>query len=113
MKKKPKIANTKPSDANSKPLAVQKWTFLTNHTHVLLCLFSDPAMRLREVAVQVGITERMVQKIVHELEEAGYLTIEKQGRCNFYRIHDKLRLRHPLEAHHSIGAVLKVLAAIS
>ena len=68
-------------------------------------------MRLREVAVEVGITERMVQKIVHELEEAGYLTIEKHGRCNSYQIHDQLFLRHPLEAHHSIGAVLKVLAA--
>lgn len=109
MKKKAEIANNSPLMGISKPLSVQSWTFLTNHTHVLLCLFSDSEMRLREVAVQVGITERMVQKIVHELEEAGYLTIEKQGRCNSYRIHDQLLLRHPLEAHHSIGAVLKLL----
>jgi len=111
MKKKAKTAKLLPSAGISIPLAVQSWTFLTNHTHVLLCLFSEPEMRIREVAVQVGITERMVQKIVHELEETGYLTIEKRGRCNSYRIHDQLFLRHPLEAHHSIGAVLKVLAA--
>lgn len=110
MKKKTKILKIKASEAILKPLSVQNWTFLTNHTHVLLCLFSDPGSRLREVAVQVGITERMVQKIVRELEEARYLTIEKQGRCNSYKIHDQLLLRHPLEAHHSIGAILKVLS---
>ena len=111
MKKKAKISKTKTVEATPKPLSVQNWTFLTNHTHVLLCLFSDPSIRLRDVAVQVGITERMVQRIVHELEEARYVTIEKQGRCNSYHIHDQLRLRHPLEAHHSIGAVLELLAA--
>jgi predicted transcriptional regulator len=86
------------------------WTFLTNHSHVLLCLFDQPEMRLREVATHVGITERMVQKIVSELEDAGYLTIEKQGRCNVYRLHTSLKLRHPLEAQHSIGELLKLLA---
>ncbi len=86
------------------------WTFLTNHAHVLLCLYDQPEMRLREVAIRVGITERMVQKIVSELEEAGYLTIEKQGRCNAYRLHTSLKLRHSLEAHHSIGELLKLLA---
>ena len=110
MKKKGIISKIKPSEAISKTFSGQNWTFLTNHTHVLLCLFADPTIRLRDVAVKVGITERMVQKIVHELEEAGYLTIEKQGRCNSYRIHDQLQLRHPLEAQHSIGAILKVLA---
>lgn len=86
------------------------WTFLTNHAHVLLCLYEQPELRLREVAHRVGITERMVQKIVSELEEAGYVTIEKQGRCNAYRLHTSLKLRHPLEAQHSVGELLKLLA---
>ena len=113
MKKTAIISKNKALETTSKPLSAQNWTFLTNHTHVLLCLYAEPEMRLREVALNVGITERMVQKIVHELEETGYLTIEKQGRCNSYKIHDHLRLRHPLEAHHSIGAILKVIAARS
>ena len=52
----------------SLPLA--SWTFLTNHTHVLLCLYRQPDQRLRDVASSVGITERMVQRIVAELVQA-------------------------------------------
>jgi DNA-binding MarR family transcriptional regulator len=85
------------------------WTFLTNHAHVLLCIYRDSGIRLREVAQRVGITERMAQKIVAELAEAGYLVIEKQGRCNRYRVRRNLRLRHPLEKQHSVGRLLELL----
>ena len=87
------------------------WTFLTNHTHVLLCLFRHPDRRLRDVAVAVGITERMVQKIVSELSQAGYLKISKEGRRNSYEVHANLRLRHALEKQHTIGTLLTVLKA--
>ncbi|MFN6104813.1 MAG: helix-turn-helix transcriptional regulator [Planctomycetaceae bacterium] len=86
------------------------WTFLTNHTHVLLCLFRNPDERLRDVAVAVGITERMVQRIVSELAEAGYLQISKEGRRNHYRVNSRLRLRHPLESRHTIGELLTTLS---
>lgn len=86
------------------------WTFLTNHTHVLLCLFRNPDERLRDVALAVGITERMVQRIVSELAEAGYLQITKEGRRNHYRVNARLRLRHPLESHHTIGELLTTLS---
>ena len=86
------------------------WTFLTNHTHVLLCLYRNPDQRLRDVALAVGITERMVQRIVAELAEAGYLHIEKEGRRNRYTVAANLRLRHPLEMHHSIGELLDVIS---
>jgi predicted transcriptional regulator len=86
------------------------WTFLTNHTHVLLCLFRNPDERLRDVALAVGITERMVQRIVAELAEAGYLQITKEGRRNHYRVNSRLKLRHPLEMHHSIGELLATLS---
>lgn len=85
------------------------WTFLTNHTHVLLCLYRQPDQRLRDVAQAVGITERMVQRIIAELSDAGYLRIQKEGRCNRYTINSKLRLRHPLEMQHTIGELLDVL----
>lgn len=86
------------------------WTFLTNHTHVLLCLYRQPDQRLRDVAAAVGITERMVQRIVAELVGAGYLDITKEGRCNRYSVSSKLRLRHPLETQHTIGDLLALLS---
>ena len=73
------------------------WTFLTNHTHVLVCLLRNPETRLRDVAIQVGITERAVQRIVAELEQAEVITREKDGRRNRYTINTQTPLRHPLE----------------
>lgn len=87
------------------------WTFLTNHSHVLLCIAEDPDIRLRDIADQVGITERAAQRIVAELEEAGYVSHERIGRRNRYEVHTQLPLRHPLEDHLAIGALLRVLKA--
>ena len=85
------------------------WTFLTNHSHVLLCIAEDPDVLLREVALQVGITERATQRIVAELEDAGYVSHERIGRRNHYKVNPNLPLRHPLEDHLQIGALLGVL----
>ena len=93
------------------PSKVTGWTFLTNHTHVLLCLYRNPEITLREVAVLVGITERMVQKIVAELVEAAYLKVTKVGRRNTYQITVDKKLRHPLESHRSIGDMLENLSS--
>ena len=92
---------------------VPGWTFLTNHSHVLLCIARDPTIRLREVADKVGITERAVQRIVAELEASGYLEHERVGRRNHYRIHADLPLRHPLENHLEVDVILNVLTAHS
>lgn len=87
----------------------RQWTFLSNHAHVLVCLASDPGARLRDVAAQVGITERAVQKIVSDLESAGILTRERDGRRNRYHMVLDRPLRHPVERHRSIGALLGML----
>ena len=87
-----------------------QWTFLTNHAHVLLCVAESPNVRLRDVAVQVGITERAAQRIVTELEEAGYLERERDGRRNTYRLDMGMPLRHPLDRDHRIGELLATFA---
>jgi predicted transcriptional regulator len=85
------------------------WTFLTNHAHVLFCLARDPDVRLRDVALQVGITERATQRIVAELADGGFITVHKEGRRNSYRIRDKKRLRHPIEQEVSIRQLLDLI----
>ncbi len=87
------------------------WTFLTNHTHVLAVLHADPEKVLREVAIEVGITERAVQRIVQDLEEGGFIERERVGRRNHYRILEGQKLRHPIEAHRNIGDLLKLISA--
>jgi DNA-binding MarR family transcriptional regulator len=76
---------------------------------VLLLLAKDPDLRLREIAEQVGITERAVQRIVTDLERDQYIEREKIGRRNRYRVHPELPLRHPLEAHRKIASLITLV----
>lgn len=85
------------------------WTFLTNHAHVLLCIAADPTIRIREIAALVGITERAAQRIVAELDAEGYITHRRVGRRNHYEVHGERPLRHPLEHHMGISALLHAL----
>jgi hypothetical protein len=85
------------------------WTFLTNHAHVLLCIAQDPGIRLRDVAGRVGITERAAQRIVADLEAGGYLERNRVGRRNHYNLNPETRLRHPIDHHLEVGALLDLL----
>lgn len=85
------------------------WTYMTNHSHVLICLAREPELRLRDVAERVGITERAVQRIVTELEEGGALTRIRDGRRNRYEVHTQTPLRHPIEAHRTIGELIALV----
>ncbi len=86
------------------------WTFLTNHSHVLICLARDPDLRLRDLADAVGITERAVQGIVNDLEAAGFITKRREGRRNHYSIVRSGFMRHRVEAGHTVGEMLDALA---
>src|SRR5512136_2621691 len=92
--------------APAAPSGGRQWTFLSNHGHVLVCLAQDPRARLRDVASRVGITERAVQKILADLAAAGVVERRREGRRNRYRLHADRPLRHPIEAHRSIAALL-------
>jgi len=89
--------------------AGRAWTFLSNHGHVLVCIASDPEVRLRDVAVAVGITERAVLKILADLAVAGIVERRREGRRNRYRLNADQPLRHPLEAHRSVAALLAMV----
>ena len=85
------------------------WTFLTNHAHVLLCLAKSSSMRIRDLALEVGITERAVQRIIAELIDEGYIEREKQGRRNVYSICTNRSLKHPIEGHRKIEDLIKLI----
>ena len=82
------------------------WTFLTNHAHVLLCVWEDSEARVRDIATRVGITERAVQRILQELESEQYLIRERVGRRNRYRIRADRPFRHPVEDHRPVSLLL-------
>jgi DNA-binding transcriptional ArsR family regulator len=88
----------------------KSWAFLTNHARVLLYISRDPGIRLREIADNVGVTERSAYGIVQDLAEAGYIIKEKDGRRNRYRIEADLPLPEPSSQERTVGEVLALLA---
>jgi len=96
---------------NSHGIPPATWTFLTNHAHVLICLAQDPAMRIQDLAERVGITYRAVQRILDELDEAGYISRHRKkddARSNEYAVNTGLPLRHPVERHRSVAALIEL-----
>jgi hypothetical protein len=87
------------------------WSFLTNHARVMLCIAQDPAIRLREIGDEAGITERAAHRIVAELSDAGYITRKRVGRRNTYVVHADLPLPGALTRNQSVGDLLSVLVS--
>ena len=64
---------------------------------------------MRDIAGTVGVTERAAQRLTNDLVEAGYVTRERVGRRNRYRIDPEARMRHPAQREHAIGELLELL----
>ncbi len=89
------------------------WKFLTNHARVLVCIANDPGALLREISDHVGVTERAAHRIVTELDEAGYITRERNGRRNQYTIQTGLPLPDRRLRVKHVGELLTVLTGAS
>ena len=85
------------------------WTLFSNHGHVLFCLARNPESRLRDVAADVGITERAVQKIVRDLQDSGMVSVTKNGRRNSYRIDTKKSPLNEIESSCTLKDLIKVV----
>ncbi len=97
-------------DADTAEHSQAPWTFLSNHAHVLVCLDRSRDIRMREIAALVGITERGVQRILTELEQAGVIVKHREGRRNRYEILRDKPLRHSLERRASVGHLLQAIS---
>lgn len=86
------------------------WTFLTNHAQVLLAIARDSRPTAKEIATQVGITERAVQRILDDLEEAGYISRYRDGRRNRYEVHLDCPMRHPAQQGRTVRELLALVA---
>src|SRR5258706_14386564 len=89
--------------------AVAQWSFLTNHARALLCIAHDPGLRLRDMAEELGITERSAFAIVSDLTEAGYVVKERDGRRNRYSIQRHMPLPDSTGRERTVGEVLNLL----
>ena len=93
-------------------VAISPILFLEIHGKILLILARHPDRRVRDLAVDTGITERAVLRIVHDLQHAGYISIEKRGRRNHYAINAGLPMRHQCEAGVPVSVLLLLAEAL-
>lgn len=91
---------------------VASWTFLTNHARALLFIARHPDARIRDIAADLGVTDRTVQGIVADLAETGYVIKEREGRRNRYHVQNDLPLREPVGRRRSIGDLLHLLGDV-
>lgn len=94
----------------SKSSKENKWTFLSNYGHILIHLYRNPESKVREIAEEVGITERSTLSILADLETSGYISVQRIGRRNSYTIIENKRFRHPNESQEPISALLKIFS---
>jgi len=85
------------------------WTILTGHGHVLVEIARNPRARIRDISAVVGLTERSVQAIVADLDEAGYLTRTRVGRRTRYTVNPDSPFRHSAQDGHLVGPLLALL----
>ena len=86
------------------------WTLLTGHGHVLVEIARDPEARIRDISAAVGLTERTVQAIVADLEEAGYVTRTRAGRRTKYTVNHDSLFRHSAQEGLRVGPFLALLS---
>lgn len=85
---------------------MSKWTFLTNHAHVLVALSQGAEITIDEISAQVGITSRATAGILADLVEAGYVVKQKVGRNNHYIVNGDIPLRHPQNENAKVAELL-------
>lgn len=94
--------------SSSDPTHPRRWTFLSNHGHVLVLLARHPDATTREIAAEAGITERSVQLVIADLVECGYVIRSRTGRRNHYEMAPDTHLRHPAEARTRVDDLLSL-----
>jgi DNA-binding MarR family transcriptional regulator len=97
----------------SRGVEEQSWALLTNHAHVLMSIADEPEIRIREIAAKTGITERAAQRIIGDLEAAGFLSHSRVGRRNHYEVAYQRKSAHPLERHLDVNSLRDDVAAAS
>lgn len=90
-------------------MKTREWTFLTNHGRVLAFLTKRPRITTREIAYEVGVTERAIQKVIADLETGGYVVRHKEGRRNRYTVRPEQPMRHQMEHEHVVADLLLAL----
>jgi predicted ArsR family transcriptional regulator len=85
------------------------WTFITSHALVLLSVERRPDATVRELAAEVGLTERQVHRVLGDLAADGYIRRRRVGRQNHYTVDRSRPMRDTPDMKQEIGELLATL----
>ncbi len=88
-----------------------KWTFLTKHGAVLVIIARNKTTRVKDIAGELGIGQRSVWRILHDLEDGGYIYRMKKGRLNHFSINQDLPLRRPQLGYVKLENLIKMFSS--
>jgi DNA-binding MarR family transcriptional regulator len=81
-----------------------------NQLIALAAIQANPMIRIRELSSLLNLTERSTQRVVHDLETAGLITVSREGRRNHYTVTTNVALRLPDGRHVPIDLLLDTLS---
>ncbi len=85
------------------------WSLVTSHGLVLFYIANHASATIREVAAEVGLTERRVLEILKDLKNVDLITIVRSGRRNIYGLKPGAKFRHPHLANLSVETFLAMV----
>jgi predicted transcriptional regulator len=83
-----------------------RWTFLSSHGLVFEYVATHKNCVAETMSREIGITQRVIFMILKDLENEGYITRNKIGRCNHYLINAGLPMRHHLDSNRTVREIL-------
>jgi hypothetical protein len=79
---------------------------LSKHGMVVVALAMTPNLTSRELASQMGLTERTLFTITRDLVGSDILRVKKVGRVNTYQVNENAPIPNPRFAHLRLGDFL-------
>ncbi len=89
---------------------MSSWTFITNHGAVRAIIAKHGRIKAADIAIELGITERSVRRIIADLVVAGYVEAKREKGINRYWLNSGLSLRRPEMQDLKVEELLRCLS---
>ncbi len=75
------------------------WQLFTSHGLVLISILNKPGQTVREIGLELNLTDRAVALAIADLVKDGYLERRKVGRRTFYQVNEEHALKYPVSPY--------------
>jgi hypothetical protein len=75
------------------------WQLFTSHGLVLISILNKPGQTVREIGLELNLTDRAVALAIADLVKDGYLERRKVGRRTFYQVNEGHALKYPVSPY--------------